>query len=386
MQVTNKNRVVILSTADFDSPVWTNKQHLAKGLAANNEVIYIESLGLREPTLSAVDIARMFRKVTALMKRGVRGGQSESQVSDAITVVSPIIVPFHKYSIIRSLNKKLLKHQLANIMKDSERSTLWTFSPLTYGIEKSFGHVVYHSVDLMHTVPKIPGKLLLDEERRMIEKADHVVASSTGVKSHLETIGFQDVSLWENVAHVSVFTEAAKAIRKDQAVFAGNLTLTKIELQCLKSILDSGIELAIAGPIDIDGSGDTTQITELMNHSRVTYYGNLALPDLARLLGESKVGLIPYQINDYTGGVFPMKVYEYLAAGLSVVSTALPSLPIGIQNVSVVAPTAFGSQVDNQIATHDGAVAEQSIVAAKGHSWEARVQQANDLIDGRRHK
>ena len=38
--------------------------------------------------------------------------------------------------------------------------------------------------------------------------------------------------------------------------------------------------------------------------------------DLAREVGRSTVGLIPYQVNDHTAGVFPMKVYEYLAAGL----------------------------------------------------------------------
>ena len=35
---------------------------------------------------------------------------------------------------------------------------------------------------------------------------------------------------------------------------------------------------------------------------------------------------MPYAINDLTRSVFPMKVYEYLAAGLPVVTTPLPAL------------------------------------------------------------
>jgi hypothetical protein len=35
-----------------------------------------------------------------------------------------------------------------------------------------------------------------------------------------------------------------------------------------------------------------------------------------------QVGLLPTKINDYTRSMFPMKYFEYLAAGLPVVGTA----------------------------------------------------------------
>ncbi len=38
------------------------------------------------------------------------------------------------------------------------------------------------------------------------------------------------------------------------------------------------------------------------------------------------MGLIPARINDYTSAMFPMKFFEYLAAGLPVVATPLPAL------------------------------------------------------------
>ena len=40
----------------------------------------------------------------------------------------------------------------------------------------------------------------------------------------------------------------------------------------------------------------------------------------------SNVGLLPCVLNQYTRAMFPMKFFEYLAAGLPVVSTRLPSL------------------------------------------------------------
>ena len=38
------------------------------------------------------------------------------------------------------------------------------------------------------------------------------------------------------------------------------------------------------------------------------------------------LGIIPYKINEHTKYVFPLKFFEFMAAGLSIVSTNLQSL------------------------------------------------------------
>ena len=40
----------------------------------------------------------------------------------------------------------------------------------------------------------------------------------------------------------------------------------------------------------------------------------------------SDIGILPCVLNSYTRAMFPMKFFEYLAAGLPVVSTRLPAL------------------------------------------------------------
>ncbi len=58
------------------------------------------------------------------------------------------------------------------------------------------------------------------------------------------------------------------------------------------------------------------------------------------MLRGADAGLIPYARNALTESIFPMKVYEYLAAGLPVVATPLPALA-GVPDVST-APDAAG--------------------------------------------
>ena len=52
--------IVMFSTADWSTPYWTNKQHIASRLAARgHRLLYVETVGLRQPT-SARGIPAVF--------------------------------------------------------------------------------------------------------------------------------------------------------------------------------------------------------------------------------------------------------------------------------------------------------------------------------------
>ena len=44
--------IVCVGFADWDADLWTNQQHLMSRLAADNRVLFVESLGLRRPQLA----------------------------------------------------------------------------------------------------------------------------------------------------------------------------------------------------------------------------------------------------------------------------------------------------------------------------------------------
>src|SRR3569623_808851 len=87
MPIDDTRAIVMLSTADWDNPFWTNKQHVAVALARRGyRILYIESEGLRRPTASAPDAKR----VLARLKRAVAGMR---QVRPKIWVRSPATIP-----------------------------------------------------------------------------------------------------------------------------------------------------------------------------------------------------------------------------------------------------------------------------------------------------
>lgn len=368
--------VVVLSTADFNAAVWTNKQHLATRLAQHLKVTYIESMGLRRPTASLADLKRIMHRI---LSRPATPG--EKIAGELVHIVKPHVLPLHTSFIIQKINKRLLQRQIKMLASAAPSPpVLWTFSPITYGIEKYFSKVVYHSVDLLHTLPHMPARFMLESERNLVENADIIISSSTGVQRHLQSITNKEIVLWENVADTSLYAAANTSDRTPRAVFAGNLTAGKVNFRILRHLADKGIDIVLAGPNAIDGTRASAEINELMEHSNVTYVGNLKPIDLADLLNACTVGLIPYHVNEYTIGVYPMKVYEYLASGLAVVSTDLPSLKmVSDEDIHVVNESEFVDRVVASLPTSKAQIASRK-QRASAHSWEKRTAAALEQI------
>ncbi|MGV9712268.1 glycosyltransferase [Gordonia sp. NPDC003424] len=370
--------VVVLSTADYFSSVWTNKQHLALGLVNNGYTVqYIESMGLRRPTLAISDLSRIYGRL-----RRSRRNHSSEKVPSGLEIIKPPVIPYHGWRIARRLNEASIRRFLLPRLQSEPGTTLWTFSPMTYGIEEHFDQVVYHSVDLVHHMPAMPSEALLEAEKHLIHAADHVVASSSGVAEHLESVGATSVRLWENVAAVDIFSAAFGVTRSPTVLFAGNLTPTKVDFALLSEVANQpGINLRIAGPISIDGTTAGRHVRLLFERKNVEYLGNLSPKELAIECGRASVGLIPYLRNSYSAGVFPLKVYEYLAAGMTVVSTRIHSLQErNIPGVAVVDACEFANEVKIRAFAWNVEQARAYSQFASDHSWPSRIEQVEKLI------
>ena len=85
-------------------------------------------------------------------------------------------------------------------------------------------------------------------------------------------------------------------------------------------------------------------------------------------------------MNPLTAAVFPMKVYEYLAAGLPVVATPLPSLA-GVEGIEVAdGAEAFAAALDAALAADSPRRAARRSRLADGHSWEARLAEIESAV------
>jgi glycosyltransferase involved in cell wall biosynthesis len=377
--------IVCVGFADWDTDLQTNQHHLMRRLARENRVLFVESLGLRRPQLAGRDLRRIARRLV----RGLRGPRRV----DDLHVLSPLVLPFHGNPFARRLNAWLLPvlvHRAARRL-GMRRPILWAYVPqaetLLDALEPQL--VVYHCVDDIAAQPGIDAAGFRACERRFAARAELVLASSPPLAERLRAV-CANVLYVPNVADTGLFASALRAgpldsgmaiLERPRIVFTGAIVTTKLDLDLLVELARSrpAWSFAFVGPV---GPGDPrADVSALAAEPNVHLLGPRAYPQLPSVLRAADAGLIPYALNELTASIFPMKVYEYLAAGLPVVATPLPSLA-SVEDVAC-APSAAGIArlLDEALA---GDTPERRALrsrAALAHSWERRIEEISAAIE-----
>ncbi|MFB7884617.1 glycosyltransferase [Microbacterium sp. NPDC056057] len=378
-------RVLVLGTADWNQPIATNQHYMVRELCRDGfaEVTFVESIALRRPEMSARDLRRIGRRLRVLMRGRDQAPASSPgrPIPEGLTVRTPIVVPVHTGPLSRP-NRLSLQRLVSDWLQYPGPKALWTYTPITYGLEAHADVTIYHCVDLLGTVRGISSRAVSQGERALAAHGAISIASSDVVADHLRAVGLSPI-LWENVADTAIFAAAGPLDQQrmpGRVFFAGNLSPSKVDYSLLEQLADAGLEVRVAGPRAEGGGNDSKAFASLADHG-VTYLGMLSLPEVARELASSTVGLIPYVINDYTRGVSPLKTYEYLASGVAVVATDLPGVTADEINVwRVRSAEGFVKTVIEQSGVPSRKLVEDRIRASDSHSWIGRGHQARSLM------
>ena len=196
---------------------------------------------------------------------------------------------------------------------------------MTYQLEREADLVVYHCVDLLYAVEHIHSVAVLRGEGTLAQHAQIALATSDAVAEHLRDVGFRDVHNLPNVADVSVFSAASRppaeknVARSSPEHYCPEIGRRASRWKSAES-LGGRARLVLAGPLGPGGRN----IVRALERKGARYLGPLSTGSNWRALLEDARALIPYRSNAYTRGVSPLKCFEYLASGMSVLST--PSL------------------------------------------------------------
>ncbi|GAX91609.1 glycosyltransferase [Effusibacillus lacus] len=121
----------------------------------------------------------------------------------------------------------------------------------------------------------------------------------------------------------------------------------------------------------------TTSIPHpLLQTSNVLWIGNRDYSELPAFARQFDAAVIPFQIREVTRAANPVKLYEYLAAGLPVISTDLPEVRCYPHVRIGRTKEEFLQQIDEALMndrTTEKIVKRQSV--AKKESWRVRAEQ-----------
>jgi glycosyltransferase involved in cell wall biosynthesis len=130
------------------------------------------------------------------------------------------------------------------------------------------------------------------------------------------------------------------------------------------------------------GEGDPwMDARQLRDRPNLHLLGPRPYAELPCYLKGFDVALLPSARNEYTDSMFPMKFFEYLAAGRPVVSVALPALG-AFRHAAALAdsPESFIAAVEDALA---GAAPplETRLALAREHTWDARLDRMLALLE-----
>lgn len=342
--------ILILSTADWDHPLWTNKQHVAITLTSmGHRVIYVESLGIRLPRVKGgKDVHRILKRLRRIIN-------PLNKSTAGVWILSPIVFPGLITGQGLILNRLLLQLSLSCVaLRLGLRFNdvvLWTFNPMSakYISLNQFSQTIYHCVDRIQAQPGMPVALLDQAEDDLCRKADVVFTTAPNLQQRLSKLN-PATYFYGNVADVEHFKPALlKECHRPRdlpdtgqptLIFIGAIDAYKLALEELL-ILISRTPLwnyVFIGPVgECDPSTDINDFLELSN---ISFLGPRPYAELPSYLAHSDVAFLPLRLNEYTEHMYPMKFFEYLASGCPVVASAIPSLVEHSDVATLCNPTA----------------------------------------------
>lgn len=119
----------------------------------------------------------------------------------------------------------------------------------------------------------------------------------------------------------------------------------------------------------------------LETYPNVTFIPPHQPDDLPPILAKLSVGIIPFVCNAHTYTIYPLKINEYLAAGLPVVSTPFSILDdFGTIIELADTPEAFASALRHALSDTSEERIQQRVAMAQANSWEQRAHEFEAVI------
>jgi glycosyltransferase involved in cell wall biosynthesis len=305
----------------------TSCNHVLRELAKTNQVLWVNSISTRSPNLaSGRDLGKIFRRIGGILK-------GAKPVGDKMWLWTPFVLPFHHKPWAVKLNRQILRLTLGMLRKqlNMPQFQLWTFVPTSAEYIGTLGEdtVVYYCTDEWSQFNSVDGQRMARLVESIATRADVVFATSRPLveklkkfnpETHLASHGVKYSLFATALQETTAVPADLKALKGPVLGFYG-LIEDWLDLELIAYLAERHPEwsIALVGKSCVDTSS-------LERFANVHLLGRKPHDELPAYCKGFDVALIPHKVNELTRNMNPIKLREYLSAGLPIVSTALPEM------------------------------------------------------------
>ncbi len=360
----------------------SSTQHLVGRLAAERDVIWVNSIGMRRPRFNGRDLTRIGAKI-----KGLAGAAPSSAAApvraerpERLTVVSPMAVSWPGSRVAGLFNRASLGRQIRGRMAawGMAQPILWTSLPTVAPVVGALGEraVVYYCGDDFGALAGVDHGPVSVMERDLVARADLILAASETLAAKFPA---SRTVLVPHGVDFTLFTAPAPRAKDlpaggPVAGFYGSIAeWIDIELlaQCATAMPDWTFVLIGDAKVDV------SRLVALPNVRILGPRPHAALPSYAQ---HWDVSLLPFLDTPQIRACNPLKLREYLAAGAPVASIEFPALAPYADVVRATAdPRRFVDMI--RLAAGDAADHDRRRARVANESWDERAAAVQALLE-----
>lgn len=370
-----RGRDIVCFSNDWDGDP-LSKTHIMKILARDNRVLWVNSVANRRPQASSSDLKRIAKKLGDVAK-----GITEPLPN--LYVLGPLAIPSFG-PMARKLNRVIFRQQILHAMRklDFRNPISWSFLPASAPVSGTLGEelVVYHCVDEFSQFTGTPAEIA-EMEADLARRAGLVIVSAdklAGSKRrwngncHVVRHGVDLAHFSKALDSATVVPAELRDLPRPIIGFFG-LIADWVDLKLIRAVADAfpNGSVVMLGKV-------STSLEPLEGAKNVHHFGRRPYEELPAWCKGWDVALMPFVENELAANSNPLKVREYLAAGLPVVSTPVPEVErIGLCKIAS-GPDRFVEAV--RAALQDPGPSRARSQAIAHESWEAKVEEIRAAV------
>jgi len=292
---------------------------------------------------------------------------------------------------VTSLSEKHLPQMLQRLNIDTTNFVLWSYNPLAIDLMAIYKNafVVFDAVDNWTEHPSYTSVTdrLQENYKTIAKRADIIFTVSEGLidffgkkqKVMYVPNGVDAEHFVTGTCNPSLLGKKSLDTSKKTVGYHG-IIQSRVNLSVFDYLAKKFPEMnfVIAGPVWKEMQ---TEMKELQQLPNVYTPGPVPYAQLPSLLHCFDVTVIPHKVDAFTQSMNPLKIYEYLASGKPIISTAVAGADQFQDLIKLaVSPEDFAEKIVKAIETDTTELISRRQEMAKQHNWSTRVQLMLDLM------
>ena len=369
--------------------LWRNRQQLMSIFARQNTVLYVESRLSIGQTITYLRRGNL--KLADFWQAPIH------QVAKNLFVLRyPLWAPASNRMYVGHITRKVRRLYVQYAMRKLHMSDpiVWFALPSMIDLVPDIPSArlrVYHVVDeyaaYSHLTPEA-SQHTETIEREMLQQADLVVVVSQNLYTAKRRLNPNTFFVPNGVncdAYARALDDpqlpgALQVIKSPRLGYIG-LIGDKLNLFMLKEIAEAHPEwsLVFLGEERAPAQAATWQTLKALPN--VHYLGQVDVSQVPHYVKGFDVGLLPYFCNRHAENICPLKLYDYLAAGIPIASVDIPAVREFTSYIHLAnSPQNFHQAIQTALIDTTPERRQARRDSARQHSWEVRSEQISEVI------